>query len=272
MPSKIHSQPYFLTTQFSNPNYPLLVFLPGMDETGKELMYIQTAGLEAAFDVRCFVIPPDELTSWDQMTEEVVSLTKIELEKVPRRHEVACRETSHVYLCGESFGGCLALKVLEKFPQLFTKIILINSASSFHRVPWLNLGSLLFPYTPQLFYKISSFLSLPFLANLTRISPAASLALSKSTSSAPKETANQRLSLMRKFDIDENKLSQITQPVLLIASRDDRLLPSEAEAKYLNNIFPNSQTITLPHSGHACLVEKDINLYEILLSANFIVA
>ncbi|MHC5610075.1 MAG: alpha/beta fold hydrolase [Nostoc sp.] len=263
MPSKIRSHPYFLTPELSNSNYPLFVFLPGMDETGKELMYIQTAGLEAAFDVRCFVIPPDVLTSWDEMAEKVVALTKIELEKVPR---------SHVYLCGESFGGCLALKVLEKFPQLFTKIILINSASSFHRVPWLNLGSLLFPYTPQLFYKISSFLSLSFLANLSRISPTARQALSKSTSSAPQETANQRLSLMREFDVDENKLSQITQPVLLIGSRNDRLLPSEAEAQYLSNIFPNHQIITLPHSGHACLVERDVNLYQLLLSANFTVA
>ncbi|MEH2094344.1 alpha/beta fold hydrolase [Nostoc sp.] len=263
MPSKIRSHPYFLTPELSNSNYPLFVFLPGMDETGKELMYIQTAGLESAFDVRCFVIPPDVLTSWDEMTEKVASLTKMELEKVPQ---------SHVYLCGESFGGCLALKVLEKFPQLFTKIILINSASSFHRVPWLNLGSLLFPYTPQLFYKISSFLSLPFLANLSRISPTASLALSKSTSSAPQETANQRLSLMREFDVDENKLSQITQPVLLIGSKNDRLLPSEAEAQYLSNIFLNSQIINLPHSGHACLVESDVNLYQLLLSANFTVA
>lgn len=285
MLSKVCSHPYFLTPQISNPSYPLLVFLPGMDETGKELMYIQTAGLEAAFDVRCFVIPPDNLTNWNEMTEELATLTQIELEKVPRRHlplrgsklrgasrrEVTCRETSLVYLCAESFGSCLALKVLEKFPQLFTNIILINSASSFHRVPWLNLGSLLFPYTPQLFYKISSFLSLPFLANLSRVSPAASQALSKSTSSAPKKTANQRLSLMKEFDIDENKLSQITQPVLLIASRDDRLLPSEAEAQRLSNIFPNSQIITLPNSGHACLVQNDVNLYQILLSANFIV-
>ncbi|MEH1823076.1 MAG: alpha/beta hydrolase [Nostoc sp.] len=263
MPSKIRSHPYFLTPELSNSNYPLFVFLPGMDETGKELMYIQTAGLEAAFDVRCFVIPPDVLTSWDEMTEKVASLTKIELEKVPQ---------SHVYLCGESFGGCLALKVLEKFPQLFTKIILINSASSFHRVPWLNLGSLLFPYTPQFFYKISSFLFLPFLANLSRISPTASLALSKSTSSAPQETANQRLSLMREFYVDENKLSQITQPVLLIGSKNDRLLPSEAEAQYLSNIFLNSQIINLPHSGHACLVERDVNLYQLLLSAKFTVA
>ncbi|MHC5935250.1 alpha/beta fold hydrolase [Nostoc sp.] len=263
MPSKIRSHPYFLTPELSNSNYPLFVFLPGMDETGKELMYIQTAALESAFDVRCFVIPPDVLTSWDEMAEKVATLTKIELEKVPQ---------SHVYLCGESFGGCLALKVLEKFPQLFTKIILINSASSFHRVPWLNLGSLLFPYTPQIFYKISSFLSLPFLANLSRISPTARQALSKSTSSAPQETANQRLSLMREFDVDENKLSQITQPVLLIGSRNDRLLPSEVEAQYLSNIFPNNQIITLPHSGHACLVERDVNLYKLLLSANFTVA
>jgi pimeloyl-ACP methyl ester carboxylesterase len=183
---------------------------------------------------------------------------------------VACRETSPVYLCGESFGSCLALKILEKFPQLFTKIILINSASSFHRVPWLNLGSLLFPYTPQLLYKISSFLSLPFLANLSRISPVTSQALAKSTRSAPKKTANQCLSLMRELKIDENKLSQITQPVLLIASKDDRLLPSSAEAQRLSNIFPNSQIITLPHSGHACLVQNDVNLYQILVSSNFI--
>ncbi|WP_242054582.1 alpha/beta fold hydrolase [Nostoc sp. FACHB-190] len=106
--------------------------------------------------------------------------------------------------------------------------------------------------------------------NLKQISPAASQALLKSTSSAPKATASQRLALMREFDIDEKKLSQITQPVLLIAGKNDRLLPSEAEAQRLSSIFPNSQLITLPHSGHACLVEKDVNLYQILLSANFI--
>lgn len=38
----------------------------------------------------------------------------------------------------------------------------------------------------------------------------------------------------------------------------------------LNNIFPNSQMITLPHSGHAYLVETDNNFYQILLSTNFI--
>jgi len=255
MLSKFPSYPYFLTPQLSNPSYPLFIFLPGMDETGKELMCIQTADLETAFDVRCFVIPPDNLTSWEQMADQVVSLTQMELEKAPR---------SSVYLCGESFGGCLALKVLEKFPQLFSHIILINSASSFNRVPWLNLGSLLFPYTPTFLYKISSFIALPFLTQLHRLSPAARQTLLDSTRSAPKKTANQRLTLMREFNIDEQKLSEITQSVLLIASKSDRLLPSEAEAQRLAKIFSNTQIKILPYSGHACLIEDDINLLKIL--------
>ncbi|GAA6619512.1 hypothetical protein NUACC26_053250 [Scytonema sp. NUACC26] len=83
-----------------------------MDETGKELLRLQTKGLETSFDLRCFVIPPDELTSWDDLAEKVVALTQIELEKQPR---------SSVYICGESFGSCIVLKVTQKFPQLFTK-------------------------------------------------------------------------------------------------------------------------------------------------------
>jgi len=124
--SKVHKPPYFLTPVESSLRYPLFVFLPGMDETGKELMCIQTAGLETAFDVRCFVIPPDELTTWDHLADRAIALTQAELEKAPR---------SSVYLCGESFGGCIALKVAIKAPQLFDRIILVNPASSFHRVP-----------------------------------------------------------------------------------------------------------------------------------------
>lgn len=69
---------------------------------------------------------------------------------------------------------------------------------------------------------------------------------------------------MRQFDIDQMQLHQLTQPVLLIASKGDRLLPSVAEVKRLARILPNAQVVTLPHSGHACLVEVDIQLLEIL--------
>lgn len=218
-------------------------------------MAIETAGLETAFDVRCFVIPPDDLTNWEQLADQVIALTRVELDG---------RSQKSIYLCGESFGACIALKIMVQAPNLFKHFTLINSASSFHRVPWLTFGSLLFPWTPQLMYDISSSISLPFLAPLERLSPSGRHGLWLSTRDAPQHTAAQRLMLMRTFRIDESALHQITHPVLLIASQRDLLLPSVDEAQHLAKIFPNAQVITLPHSGHACLVEADNNLLTIL--------
>lgn len=262
--SEFADEPSFFTPGQSRPDCPLFVFLPGMDES-EGLMGLQTAGLETAFDVHCFLVPNDDLTTWDNLAEKVVALTQAELEKAPRQS---------VYLCGESFGSCIALKAALRVPQLFSRIVLINFASSFHRVPWLNLGSLLFHWLPDLFYQdlfyqLSPFTALPFLAHLDRLSPAGFQALRKGVSSAPKETADQRLSLLREFAIDEQQLAQLTQPVLLIASQDDRLLPSVSEAQHLAKIFPHAQVVTLPHSGHACLLETDINLLEIMQAKKF---
>ncbi len=257
--SEAHNHPYFFNPSPSDPKFPLFVFLPGMDETGKELMRIQTAGLETAFDVRCLVIPSHEFTNWTHLSEQVIALTQAELKKTPH---------SSVYLCAESFGTCLALKSILTAPQLFNRIILINSASSFHRVPWLNWGSYLFRWIPQFIYKKSAFLAVAFLTSFNQLSPEAYQALLKSVRDAPKQAVMQRLNLMRQFEIDEVKLHQLAQPVLLIASEADLILPSVAEAKRLARILPKVQVVTLPHKGHACLVEKGVNLLEVLRAEN----
>lgn len=258
--SNIHENAYFFSPQLSKPDCPLLIFLPGLDETGKEMIALQTKSLDA-FDVRSFIIPPDDLDDWDSLAETVIVLTQAELAKIPRMS---------VYLCGESFGGSLALKVILKAPELFNRIILINPASSFHRVPWLDFGSLLFPLTPDFLYNFSATLSLPFLAPLERLSSQARVALENSAKSAPKHTAQQRIAMMRDFKVDETRLQQINQPVLLIGSQLDRILPSVAEVKRLAKIFPYGKVVTLPHSGHACLIETDINVYEIMQANNFV--
>ncbi len=260
MPELQHENAYFYSPQENKPNCPLLIFLPGLDETGKNLMSRQTAGLEAGFDVRCFVIPPEDLDDWNLLAESVLALIETELKLNTKRA---------LYLCGESFGGCLALRVLEQAPKLFEKIILVNPASSFHRVPWLNLGSLLFPLTPDFLYNHSAWLSLPFLAPVNRLSSQARQDLADTIKSAPKQTAQQRLAMMREFELDEAKLKQITQPVLLIGSERDLILPSVEEVERLAAIFSQATVVTLPHSGHACLVEKNIKLDRIMKANNF---
>lgn len=257
---EIKSHPCFLTPSKLNPDAPLFVFLPGMDGTG-QLLRTQTVGLGAAFDIRCLVIPADDLTSWDVLTEKVVGLIELELQKQPDRS---------VYLCGESFGGCLAMKVALHSPQMFDRIILANPASAFNQQLCLRLGTPYLHYLPEVLYHMGAVCLLPFLAALERMMPIDRRALLDAMKSVPSKTINWRMSLLREFDVDETQLRRITQPVLAIAGANDRLLPSVAEAQRLASCLPNAQTLILPNSGHACLLEADINLFELMKSQNFL--
>lgn len=262
MMSKVKSRPCFLTPKHLNPDYPLFVFLPGMDGTG-QLLRSQTEGLETAFDVRCFAIPADDLTSWDDLALSLIDLIKAELEK---------RSSRSVYLCGESFGGCLAVNVALKSPELFNRIILINPATSFNQRPLLRFGAQLGHWVPDYFYQISALALLPFLSALGRICPSDRRALLNAMQSVPPKTVNWRISMVTEFDVDETQLHRLTQPVLLIGGAADRLLPSVQEVERLVELLPNAKMVVLPNSGHTCLLETDINLFEIIKTHNFLEA
>ncbi|MBH8562291.1 alpha/beta hydrolase [Nostoc sp. CENA67] len=257
---EIELKPCFLTPKRVQLEYPLFVYLPGMDGTG-QLLRSQTAGLERGFDVRCLAIPRKDLTSWEVLVDNVLDLIYAELEK---------SSTRPVYLCGESFGGCLAMKVAIKARLLFKRIILINPASAFQLRPVLNWASQLTYLVPECLYDVGAVGLLPFLASLERMTRSDRHELLKTMRSVPPETVHWRLSLLREFEVDENQLRHLKQPALLIAGARDRLLPSVTEVRRIANILPNAKIIVLPESGHACLLEKDINLYEILKSQKFI--
>ena len=120
MMPELKNHPYFLTPRSPNPDYPLFIYLPGMDGTG-QLLRSQIPSLAAAFDVRCLVIPPHYLSDWQDLANQVTRLIATELSQ---------RNSKRVYLCGESFGGCLALKVALTAPHLLNRIILCNPATS----------------------------------------------------------------------------------------------------------------------------------------------
>lgn len=259
---EVKSRPCFLTPRRLNPDYPLFVFLPGMDGTG-QLLRSQTSGLETAFDVRCLVIPADDLTNWEDLTDKVVNLIEAELEK---------RSFRSVYLCGESFGGCLAVKVALRSPHLFDRIILVNPATSFNQRPLLRWGSQVGRWLPEFFYGVSALTLLPFLSNLAKTDPHERRALLNAMQSVPPKTVVWRLSMVSGFDIDEAPLRCLTQPVLIIAGAADWLLPSVLEAERLVHCLPNAKMVVLPQSGHACLLEADVNLLEIIKDQNFLEA
>jgi pimeloyl-ACP methyl ester carboxylesterase len=250
----------FLTPKPPQPDRPLFIFLPGMDGSGL-LLRPQIPKLARDFDIRCLTIPANDMASWDVLVSETITLIEAEKQAGDRRP---------VYLCGESFGGCLAMKVVLEAPQACDRLILVNPASSFRQQPWVQWGSYLTQWLPANLYPLSVVGLLPVLASLGKIARNDRHALLEAMQAVPQSTSVWRLALVRSFNVDENQLRAIKQPTLVIASGADRLLPSIAEAKLLVKLIPNAKMVKLANSGHACLLETDVDLSAIMQARNFL--
>ena len=113
---------------------------------------------------------------------------------------------------------------------------------------------------------------LGFLGSSNRMNTKDSKALLDAMQSLPQDVVSWRLSLLRDFRINSAKLRMFEKPILLLASQEDKLLPSVDEGRELINYFPNSRLTILPESGHACLLEDNVNLLEILEKHDFLSA
>ncbi|NBQ20154.1 MAG: alpha/beta hydrolase [Synechococcaceae bacterium WB6_3B_236] len=237
---------------------PLFVFLPGMDGSGA-LLQPQVAELSTGFDIRCLSIPPDDLRGWDELSEQVAALIIMEQQLHPGRR---------ITVCGESFGGCLALRLITRFPKLCDQLILVNPASSANRQPWIGACSSLTQLLPAPIYQLSTFSLCNLLIASHRVSRPSRHQLLAAMQAVTPQSAAWRLALLRQFCLEDLPLVRVHQPVLILASEADRLLPSQREARRLARFLPNTTITYLPDSGHACLLENQLNLSAILKSQN----
>ncbi len=246
---------HFLPAQQPQPQGPLLIYLPGMDGTG-QLLRSQIPSLQRSFDIRRLSIPVDDLTDWDGLVQKIVELIETELSADIHRRAV--------YLCGESFGGCLALKLAVAAPKLWDRLILVNPASSFRQRRWMRWATYFTDILPANLYSISCMGLLPFLASLDRIDRQDRDLLLHVMQSVSFKSAMWRISLLDSFDVSVEQLHSLDHPTLVVSSGNDRLLPSAAEGKLLKQHLPQSDLHFIPEGGHAVLLERDINLHEIL--------
>lgn len=251
---------YFLPPQRIQPDRPLFIYVPGLDGTG-ELFQSQSDKLADCFDLRCLSIPARNSGDWNDLAQETIQLIELELLSNPDRP---------VYICGESFGGCLTLKIVLIKPSLIQRLILVNPASSFNQSPLLGWGIGLTRWLPDWLHNYSSLTLLPFLAQLDRVAEDNRRALVRGMKFLPPQVVSWRLSLLRDFEADPQKLKNLDVPSLIIAGGSDRLLPSVEEARRLEALIPQAKTFILPKSGHACLIETETNLYQILTEHDFI--
>lgn len=243
------------------PLAPLLVYLPGMDGMGT-LFDVQVPHLSRWFTVRGLAIAPDLSLDWCTLVQRLAALITQEQQGMRQRP---------VYLCGESFGGCVALEFAMQFPQLVDRLILVNPASSLPRQPWLHGSGWLAQCLPPWLYDLSCLALVELLVNRERVTAAIYRTLLQIVRSLPQRTVAGRLEQLRWFVPAPTALRQIRHPTLILASGADRLLPSVAEATYLQRLLPQARSHLLPHSGHACLLEPEVQLHVILSQYGWLV-
>ncbi|GER46819.1 esterase/lipase/thioesterase family protein [Striga asiatica] len=104
-------------------NCPVLLSLPGVDGVGLGLL-LHHERLGKIFDIWCLHIPLADRTPFAELVKLVESTVRLEHSRNPNRP---------IYLVGESFGGCLALVVAARNPDIDLILILANPATSFSR-------------------------------------------------------------------------------------------------------------------------------------------
>jgi pimeloyl-ACP methyl ester carboxylesterase len=236
----------------AQPHLPLFVFFPGMDGTG-QLLYKQIDRLATRFDIRCLAIASNDLSDWQGLVDRSLQLITTEL-----------TEGREIYFCGESFGACFAMQVAGQMSAKINELVLINPASSLVRLPWLASGSAFSSLLPDALYPLTARILVNFLIDASRVAETDRQSLLDAMLSVQPQSAAWRLNLLRQFQVHSilPKIADI--PVLLIAGELDRLLPSVPEVRILQRLLPKSKTKLLPNSGHACLLEKDIYLADLL--------
>lgn len=239
------------------PDKPLMLLLPGMDGTGK-LFGPQIVSLVRHFDLRCLSIPENNRQDWNSLTHSTLELVS------------ELKQSRTMYLCGESYGGCLALKVASAMPQIADRLILINPASSLQQQTWLRWSTQVVGYAPTWLYEASSTFIVPLLANFEHIHSYWQRTFIETVRPISQSCVAWRLSMLQNFELPTHHLEELSIPTALLASGADRLLPSLKEVYRLNQILPNAVTHILPHSGHVCLLEQTVDLVDCLKMLDFL--
>jgi len=228
---------------------PPLVLVPGMDGTGR-LFYTQIPRLSGSYRVATLQLRK----SADRM--------EILVEDLARLIRSLSRNGAPAVVCGESFGGTLAMSLALAHPELVKALVVINSFARFlpqHRLD-AALASLRFiPWGAMLL--VRRFTAFRMHSRFThRHEIHRFLQEMRYTT---KEGYLNRLRILKAYDMRPH-LKDLSMPTLFVASTEDNLVPSVEQAKYMAARVPDASVRLLDGHGHICLIAPGVDLGEIL--------
>ncbi|GAV75889.1 DAGAT domain-containing protein/Abhydrolase_6 domain-containing protein, partial [Cephalotus follicularis] len=259
---------------------PLLIYLPGIDGVGLGLIR-HHQGLGKIFDIWCLHIPVMDRTSFTDLVKLVERAVRSESYRSPNRP---------IYLVGESIGGCLALEVAARNPNIDLVLILANPATSFSKSQLQIVIPLLEVVPDQLHLRVPHMLSLmrgdplrmamdnvvkgvalqQTVEDLSQDLVAITSYLSVVADILPRETLEWKLKILKSASTYANShLHAVKAQTLLLSSGKDQLLPSKEEGKRLRPMLPRCVIRNFDDSGHFLFLEDGFDLVTIIKGASF---
>ncbi|NND73717.1 MAG: alpha/beta hydrolase [Ilumatobacter sp.] len=229
---------------------PPVVLVPGIDGTAL-LFYRQIPTLASRFDVVAFPLPAVDphVMTMESLADDLATLVD----------EIS---DCGAILCGESFGGALAMTTALRHPAAVRGLVIVNS---FPRIA----QRIKLRVAPRLL-KLMPWGAMPFVRRYTSAHLHSPHALPEDlhefrerSKQIDRDAYIRRLEILQEFDI-RDELHDIDVPTLFLAGDLDRLLPSVHWARYMHQRVGPSRLHVLEGYGHVCLINHDLDLIDFI--------
>lgn len=225
---------------------PPFIYVCGIEGTGR-LFYRQAEDLARDHTVISFAMRGEGRYGLSELVEDLAWVVRD-----------AGAEGATVL--GESFGGLLTMATALEHPELFKRLILVNTFPYFKQRAKIHLGCALFSLSYPLMkaYRTLSARGVLFGED---VGEEDRRLFREHTRVVPREGYVSRMRIIRGADL-RTRLSEINAPALVVAGTQDRLLDSVAAARVIVAGLPRARLKLLEGTGHVALLSSRVRVRE----------
>lgn len=224
---------------------PPFLYVAGVEGTGR-LFYKQAEDLARDHTVITFPLRGVGRYEMGRLVEDV-------------RAVVRAAGFERVTVLGESFGGLLTMAAAVEHPELFERIILVNTFPFFAQRAKIRFGVAVFSLLPLVLLKFHRTGSARRVLFSEDVAEDDRRLFRELTRELAYEGYLSRMRIIRDTDL-RPRLHEIRAPVLVVAGTDDRLLDSVKNGRLLAERLPRARLKLLEGTGHTALLSGRVRV------------
>lgn len=228
-----------------------VVYVPGIDGTG-ELLLGTASRLEERFRLlRLHYVAEPASAAVARESDTYAALAASCAEAIRAPGVDAC------LVVAESFGGAVALQLALDNPDLVRGLIVVNSFARFPAQMRVWLGWKLSALVPRFAFDLFRKLLAPRLLFAERRDQKAIAEFRELWGTFFDDGYRRRMGMITRLDLRQ-RVGELTQPLVLLASDKDRVVPSVRTLGELHELAPNSTLEVVPGAGHLILPLEEL--------------